>query len=299
MLTAWQVIGDMGLVDRFRGMFKPARLDVAKRFEFLRTAVNGTMSRFYQARDRWTDEIVGLKICDLEKTQFFEGRFTGLKKPLEGEIAQRFQHPHIVQTREYGLTTEGEHYLIMEYLNGIGLNAYIQQRSHLLNGKRLPLIRWMAEALATVHEAGFIHRDVCPRNFICLNDALDIKLIDFGLTVPATKYFLQPGNRTGTPNYMAPEILRRRLTDQRVDIFAFGVTVYQMCTLDLPWPGAEITGKAAVQHDTKPPIDIFEKLPNLDPTLGKIIMRCLEVEPANRPKSFADLLRDIRNVGSE
>lgn len=289
----------MGLVDRVRGLFQPSRLDVSKRFELMRAAVNGTMSRFYQARDRETDQIVGLKICDIEKTRFFENRFLGLNKPSEGEIAKQFRHPGIVETREFGLTTDDEHYILMEYLAGIGLNSLIQQRSTQLVGRRLTLLRQMAEALAVVHEAGYIHRDVCPRNFICLNDAQSIKLIDFGLTVPATKAYFQPGNRTGTPNYMAPEILRRRLTDQRVDVFAFGVTAYQMCTYELPWPGQEVSGKAAVQHDTKEPTDIFEKAPRLNPQLGQVIMRCMEVDPAKRPKTMRDFLRDVRSCPAD
>jgi serine/threonine-protein kinase len=280
-------------------MFQPSKLDVGKRFEFMRTAVHGTMSRFYQARDRKTDSIVGLKIGDLEKTRFFENRFQGLGKPSEGEIASQFHHPRIVETLEYGITTEDETYLVMEYLQGSGLNNYIQQRSLLLEGKRLSLIQQMAEALAVVHEAGFIHRDVCPRNFICLNEANDIKLIDFGLSVPMKKEFMQPGNRTGTPIYMAPEILRRRQTDHRLDVFAFGVTVYQLCTWELPWPGLEVTGKAAVKHDSMAPIDILEKVPQLDPLLGKVIMRCLAVDPGARPQSFADILRDLRTRPSE
>jgi serine/threonine-protein kinase len=286
----------MGLFDKVLGMFAPSRLDVSKRFELMRTAVNGTMSRFYQARDRQTDEIVGLKICDLEKTSFFENRFVGLNKPSEGEIAMKFNHPRIVKTREYGLTNDDEHYIVMEYLTGIGLNSYIQQRADVLTKNRVAMIRQMAEALSVVHEAGFIHRDVCPRNFICLHQAKDIKLIDFGLTVPATKFYMQPGNRTGTPNYMAPEILRRRPTDQRLDIYAFGVTVYQMTALELPWPGQEVSGKAAVKHDTTPPRPILEFVPDLPPALAQAIMRCLEVDPAGRPQSFALFLKDIRDV---
>ena len=80
----------------------------------------------------------------------------------------------------------------------------------------------MAEALQYVHAQEFIHRDVCPRNFIYESETGNVKLIDFGLSLPARKEFMQPGNRTGTPLYMAPEVVRRRWTDQRLDIFATG-----------------------------------------------------------------------------
>ncbi|MCA9266299.1 MAG: serine/threonine protein kinase [Planctomycetales bacterium] len=286
-------------MDKLRSLFGESKLDVHQKYELLREAVHGTMSAFHMARDKHTDEIVGLKICDLQKTESFEGRFASLKKPSEGEIASQFEHPRIVKTIAFGTTTNDEHYVLMEYLDGIGLNSLIHQKSEALDGKRVPLIRQMAEALSYVHESGFIHRDVCPRNFICNHELTEIKLIDFGLTVPAQKEYMQPGNRTGTPSYMAPEIVRRRATDQRLDIFAFGVTVYQMCTYQLPWPGQDVSGKAAVSHDTKPPTDIFEVQPNLNRRLGETIMACLAVDPSDRPQSMQEFLRRISAVEQE
>merc|ERR1712023_148687 len=107
----------------------------------------------------------------------------------------------------------------MEYLEGTGLNTLIQESAPVLQGNQLSLIRQMADAIEAVHRAGFIHRDICPRNFIVSPDGENLTLIDFGLTVPDQPEFRQPGNRTGTPLYMAPEIVRRRSTDKRVDVF--------------------------------------------------------------------------------
>ena len=121
--------------------------------------------------------------------------------------------------------------------------------------------------MAAVHAAGFIHRDICPRNFLLTNNRDDLKLIDFGLTVPATRMFMQPGNRTGSPNYMAPELVRRRATDQRLDVFAFGVTAYEFCTFRLPWLRGT-TGMAAMSHD-QPPTDIRKYRPADPPRVGQ------------------------------
>ena len=179
------------------------------------------MSKFFAARDRDRDEIVGLKLCDLEKFSFFESRFKGMNKPTEGEIAAGMDHPNIIKTLEYGLTTSKEPYLVMELIDGPGLNTLIQNKAtDRLGDHRLSLIKQMADSLAYVHAKGYIHRDICPRNFICSTDITHIKLIDFGLTVPATEPFMRPGNRTGTPLYMAPEIVRRRKTDHRLDILS-------------------------------------------------------------------------------
>ncbi len=226
----------MGFLDRLKSMLKSDKLDVDERFERLRSAISGTMSNFYMARDRETKNIVGSKIAKQDKLKLFEARFKGLNKPSEGEIASSLHHPNVVETTEFGLTTENLPYTVMEYLDGPGLHELIHNRDQILSGKRLNLIRQMAEALAYVHEQEFIHRDVCPRNFIVMKDMSTLKLIDFGLTLPATPDFTQPGNRTGTPNYMAPEIMRRKTTDQRLDIFSFGVSVYHLCAFELPWP---------------------------------------------------------------
>ena len=138
--------------------------------------------------------------------------------PSEGEIGQAIVHKNVVMTFEFGLTTANEQYILMEYVTGKGVNHLIKERNSKMVTNRLKLIRQMCHAIQAVHEAGFIHRDICPRNFIAAANVHELKLIDFGLTVPDKEPFRMPGNRTGTPQYMAPEIVRRRKTDLRVDV---------------------------------------------------------------------------------
>jgi serine/threonine-protein kinase len=107
---------------------------------------------------------------------------------------------------------------------------------------------------------------------------------------------MQPGNRTGTPLYMAPEVVRRRWTDQRLDIFALGVSAYQVCTYELPWPVSETTGKAALAHDTQKPRPITDFRPTLNHTLGNAIMRCIEARANDRPQTVDQFLSSIRSV---
>lgn len=277
-----------------------SKVDIDVRFERLRTAVSGTMSKFYAARDRENDSIVGLKLCDLEKFSFFESRFKGMDKPSEGEIAASMEHPNIIKTLEYGRSIKNEPYLVMEFIDGPGLNTLIQLRDmDRLADNRLPLIRQMADALRYVHKKGFIHRDICPRNFICSPDIKHIKLIDFGLTVPATEPFMRPGNRTGTPLYMAPEIVRRRATDFRLDIFAFGVSCYQLLTFEFPWPGGETSGLAALNHDSSNPRSILDYRPDLDRSLASLIMQCVQPDPKNRVQSIEQFIEQLRKVQAE
>ena len=290
----------MGILDRFKKLFEPVqKLDVGTRFVLEQTSITGTMSKFRVAREIKTGRVMGLKFLDSEKTDHFNSRFKGLNKPSEGEIAMQIVHRNVVKTFEYGITTNNQHYILMEYIDGKGVNTLIKERNPKMIENRMKLIRQMCNALQAVHDAGFIHRDVCPRNFIATTKVNELKLIDFGLTVPNQPEFRQPGNRTGTPQYMAPEIVRRRSTDIRVDVFALGVTVYRMLAFEHPWGSTETTGLAALAHDTRPATSIAVHRPNLHPNLIKAVDRCLEKEPDKRPKTVKHFLSLIKEVKEE
>ncbi len=277
------------------------RVNIEARFERLRSSVTGTMSNFFVARDReYDNRVVGVKLCDSEKVAFFESRFKGLGKPSEGEIAVTLRHPCVAETYEHGLTTKGNPYLVMEFVDGPGLQQLIANREETaLAPHRLSLIRQMADALHYVHKSGYIHRDICPRNYICNRDLTGVKLIDFGLTLPAKPAFMQPGNRTGTPLYMAPEVVRRRETDQRVDVFAFGLTCYHLLTLELPWPIADTSGMAALQHDTTPPVDIMKYRPDLNRRLAELVMRASMPNVNQRLPNMEAFVSTLKGIEQE
>ena len=291
----------MGLLDSLRSALKSSgggRIDVEGRFHRERTAFTGTMANFFVAKDREHDDrMVGVKVLDPEKQKLFEDRFKGLKKPSEGEIAMQMKHPKVVQTYEHGVSHRGEPVIVMEYVAGPSMqNIVVQKQEQHVAGKRLMLIRDMAEALEYVHGKGFIHRDICPRNFICEPEVTGVKLIDFGLTIPDTPPFRVPGNRTGTPLYMSPEIVRRRATDRRVDVFSFGVTCYCLVAFEHPWQGEILNGRAALQHDSRPPKDLLEICPNVDPKLARAIMSSLEPNVDNRTPDMQTFLKQIEKV---
>ncbi len=274
------------------------KIDVQARFERQRTAATGTMAHFFVAKDRKrNNQLVGVKLLDPEKVDLFEGRFKGLNKPTEGQIAMMMKHPLIAETYETGTTEKGQPILVMEYVSGPSMqNIVVNKQEHHVQGKRLMLIRQMAQSLQYVHNKGFIHRDICPRNFICLPETAGVKLIDFGLTVPATAPFMAPGNRTGTPLYMSPEIVRRRATDKRVDIFSFGVTCFCLIAFEHPWQGELVNGRAALNHDTQAPKDLVTLCPKVDPRLARAVMNAIDPRVTERTKSIDQFLHAIRSV---
>jgi serine/threonine protein kinase len=269
------------------------KVDIGRRFERLHESISGTMSSFYKAKDKPTGNVVGLKILDPKKLEPIEGRYKGLGKPPEGEIGSQITGPHVVKTLEWGTTTDGRQFIVQEFIEGTMLHSLISAKKPLQAAKRIDLVRQAATAIAAVHKAGFVHRDICPRNFILRPDGR-LVLIDFGLTVPDKPVFLQPGNRIGTPNYMAPEVVRRKQADKRLDVFSFGVTAYEICTLDLPWPGGK-SGSAALTHDS-PPTPLRDRWPEAPEPLAKAIEACLEADPGRRPESMDKFLSLIARL---
>ena len=145
-----------------------------------------------------------------------------------------------------------------------------------------------------MHEAGFIHHDVNPNNFLVDRENI-VKLIDFGLAVPNTPAFQRPGNRTGMLQYMAPELIRRESTDEKIDIFGFGVMAYELLTDKLPFGGgsslAQMTQKINVA-----PIDPALANPRLSDDLCEILRRTLARKPGDRwgrMSTLADALREV------
>ena len=282
----------MGFLSKLFG--GSARVDLWKRFERLRESNSGTMSAFFRVRDIGSGAVLGLKIIDKAKAAPVEGRYKGLGKPSEGEIGSKITGPNIVRTLEWGESTAGEPFVVTEFIEGTLLHALLSSRRPLPPAQRIDLVRQAAAAVAAVHAAGFVHRDICPRNFMLRPDGRLI-LFDFGLTVPDKPVFLQPGNRIGTPNYMAPEVVRRKQADKRLDVFSFGITAYEICTLASPWPRGQ-TGNAALAHDT-PPAPIEQHWPEIPPPLAAAIMACLAADPAGRPESMERFLGMIAKLG--
>jgi len=269
-------------------------IDVAKRFELLGRTGQGSMSKVWRARDRKLGRVVCLKLLDKAKTAKFEARFPGLKRPMEGAICMALKHRNVVSTYEYGWTTAKEQYLVMELIEGVGLNFMIETNSRQLQGNRVKLLDQIAEGLAYVHKQSYLHRDICPRNIMVTSEGV-VKLIDFGLTVPYRPEFCRPGNRTGTPNYLAPELVRRTTTDHRVDLFALGVTAYEMFSGDLPWEKSESL-QTLLSHMNSPARDPRQHRKDLDAKTAAFLLKSIEREPAKRFQSAEEFREALKGL---
>src|SRR6516165_815278 len=146
------------MLAKLKALFGPSkkgslpRIDVKKRFELLGRTGQGSMSKVFRARDSKIGRVVCLKILDKEKTAKFEARFPGLQRPMEGAICSSLHHRNVVQTFEYGLTKQGEQYLVMEFIDGLGFNFLIETQSPHLQGKRVAFLLQLAGGLEYIHQ---------------------------------------------------------------------------------------------------------------------------------------------------
>jgi eukaryotic-like serine/threonine-protein kinase len=254
----------------------------------------GGMGVVFRATDTRLRRAVALKILDDNFAADRERRRRFLR---EARLAAAVTHPNIAAIYEVG-ETDGRLFLVQELVAGTTL----RQR---LAGSALPLpeqariARALASALARAHERGVIHRDLKPEN-IAIDADGEVKILDFGLAkrtdergadASSSLPLSDEGEMLGTPGYMSPEQVNGLTVDHRTDLFALGVILYEMATGTRPFRGTGMVAVAAVVHDQ--PIAPRSLVPDLSPSLERLMMQCLEKQPAARPASARDILDEL------
>ncbi|MBA3451863.1 MAG: protein kinase [Deltaproteobacteria bacterium] len=201
----------------------------------------------------------------------------------EARAVNKIGNEHIVEIHDFGVTPEGDHYYIMEYLDGKTL-AHVMTHERALDVMRaLHIGAQIASALAAAHASGVIHRDLKPDNIMLMNRLGDqdfVKVLDFGLAKMfaasgASAVQTAVGVLLGTPQYMSPEACEsKRDIDHRTDIYALGVLLFQMMTGVLPFDG-ETMGEVLVKQVTVLPPVPRALNPAIPPSVEQILLRCL------------------------
>ena len=273
-----------------------SKANLDRRFTIIAQTSQGSMSRVYRAVDNQSGGTICLKVQIPDKNAAAAVR-SDRTKPDEGEVARQVAHPNVVRTLEYGVSTRGEHFLVMEFIDGDSFQFLRETRAVPGLADKLELLAQAAEGLAAVHAAGFIHHDINPRNFLVGRDRT-VKLIDFGLAVPNTPVFLRPGNRTGTLNYMAPELIRREPIDERIDIFAFGSVAFEFLTDRLPYDAAGSMG-SMIQRINAEPRDPAQANPGLPPELHQLLRQLTTRRKDERWPKMATVAAALRAIPAE
>lgn len=281
----------MGLLDPFLDIFDGKRLRIERRFEKLDRGQDGSVSQVFKVRDKRSSQISALKICDAGKLRDYRVRFEKLALPTEGEMLQCVKSPRVVQYLDAGETVKHEYFLLMEYAEGQPLNVVLRYYNAQLVGKRVGLLRQMAEAVAAVHQAGLLHRDICPENFIVSPDQQQVKAIDFNLAVPRNHDFITPGIKSMKTDYIAPETMSRRFTDLKLDVYSFGVTAYQLLANRMPWEPSR--DASTIVRAMRQPIDIRKHAANIPEAVARAVMDCLQSDPDDRTPTLERFMEQL------
>src|SRR5215510_4818341 len=194
------------------------------KYHVVRLIGEGGMGRVYEASDPVINRRVAIKTISERVLDSSETRGRFLR---EAQAAGQLSHPNLITIHDVG-EHDGLPFLVMEYLEGHELTGLIAKGALTLDEK-LRLMIDAGQGLAYAHAKGLVHRDIKPAN-IFVTTTGQVKILDFGLARGLVSDLTQTGNVVGTPNYMAPEQIRGDHVDQRADIFAAGVVLYELLT---------------------------------------------------------------------
>ncbi len=210
------------------------------------------------------------------------------------DVLSHLDHPNIVHVFDHGESRD-HHYAVLEYVPGPNLKERILRRDPQLIPNRLKLLLGMALALDHIHQRGYLHLDFKPENVMVPN-TFDPKLIDLDLAIERPSEPKRLVSRSGTPSYLAPEQIAKEPVDERADIFAFGVTAYEMIAGYLPITGEsprEIMEKYANFNKHVRPL--HADVPDLPDHIERAIFKCLEKDVARRYPSMGLVARDLQS----
>jgi hypothetical protein len=266
---------------------------IAARFDVIGLAGRGGMGEVYRAVHRASGESVALKVMPSgeESKQRFE---------LEAAAVESVRHPCIVRYREHGELEDGRVFLAMEWVDGESLTSRLR-RERLALHDSLVLAGKLARALAAVHAAGLVHRDVKPGNVILRDgDPSAPVLLDFGLVKPiaARAAITTVGMALGTPGYMAPEQARGSISvDARADVFALACLIFRCITGEKPFPGTTVTAVLTkLLFDTPAPLSKSDaRVPG---ELDALVAHMFAKDPDERPNDAAKIAAQLEDFAT-
>lgn len=256
------------------GRFLPGRL-IAGRYRIIALLGKGGMGEVYRADDLTLGQTVAMKFLPEEAT-----RDEGLLERFRNEVrtARKVSHPNVCRVYDVG-EVEGQTFFTMEYVDGEDLASLLRRIGRLPSDKAIEIARQLCAGLAAAHAKGVLHRDLKPAN-IMLDGRGQVVITDFGLAGLADD-IRGAEVRSGTPAYMSPEQIAGTEVTTRSDIYALGLVLYEVFTGKRAF--AEKTTGVLHGHSDRTPSRPSSVVKDVDPIVEKVILRCLEVDPASRP----------------
>jgi eukaryotic-like serine/threonine-protein kinase len=278
---------------------------LADRYEIVRRIGEGGMGAVYEGRHTVLGRPVAVKVL-LEK---FHDRTELVARLLqEARLASAIGHENIVDVTDFGTTSDGRAFVVMEFLEGESLAELVIRDAPLAVERCLRMARQVASALGAAHGKGIVHRDVKPENVFLLRRGEQdfVKVVDFGVSKAVRSRddgaeltrLTRTGMVLGTPLYMSPEQARGgEDVDARADIWALGVMLYECLTGEVPFRANNYLAviSQVLTQDVLPPSKLRPEL-GIPPAVETIVMRAMEKDREKRYQSMAELERDLDRI---
>ncbi len=255
---------------------------------------SGGMSTVYKAQHMFLDKVVAIKLLnhqlasDARAVQRFQ---------VEAKAAYELNHPNLLGVYDFGMSTDGQAYIVMDYLEGESLSEIIQREKHISLVRALPIFLDVCKGLNYAHEQAILHRDIKPSNVMLVQGQYGkqvAKIVDFGLAKIYDENAMkltQTGEIFGSPLYMSPEQCRGLPLDNRSDLYSLGVLMYETLSGHAPIMGNGVYETFQKKLTELPPP--FEPSLAVPEWLAQLIFCLLRVEPKERPASARVLVTAI------
>jgi serine/threonine-protein kinase len=266
------------------GQFLPGQI-VAERYRMVGLLGRGGMGEVYRADDLKLGQPVALKFLprDVEHDRERLDRFL-----TEVRLSLRVTHPNVCRVFDVA-AVDGRHFISMEYVDGEDLASLLRRIGRLPEDKAVEIARQLCAGLSAAHDEGVLHRDLKPAN-VMIDGRGRAKITDFGLA-GATAGIAGQEARAGTPQYMAPEQFTGRELTPQTDLYSLGLVLYEIFTGKRAFDSRDPLELASMHATT--PTSPSAHLTGLNPIVERAILRCVDPDPARRPRSASSLAASL------
>lgn len=265
---------------------------IDEKYELERRLGSGGMGIVYVARNKIIDEPVAIKILNpaTDDDASMPERFKQ-----EAEVATSIRHPNLVPVNDFGRTSDGLLYMVMEYVAGASLREVIGKEKKLSPERAVKFGCQICSAISVVHDAGIVHRDLKPENVVIemIDERETARVLDFGIAKILDRAGLtRVGLVLGTPDYMSPEQASAQPLDHRSDIYSLGIILYELLSGQVPFSGPK-PRQVLIRHAIEMPRPIAELRSDLPEALARVCMRALEKSPARRQQTATEFAGEL------
>lgn len=260
---------------------------ISERYQ-LKKYLGGGMSSVYIASDIILERDVVVKLIKVDPHNLDKSKNRFLR---EVQSTIKLSHPNVVSVYDVDDSDEYQ-ILVTEVIIGPTLKTYIQENHPLAIEEVVSLSRMILDGIGHAHDSGIIHRDIKPQN-ILLNEQNDVKITDFGIAKAMSETRMTETNQVmGSVQYISPEQAKGQSTDERTDIYSFGIVLYEMLAGDVPYHG-ETPVSIAIKQISEPMPDILDIRPDVPVALQRIIKKCTEKDMDARYRHVSDVYQDL------